>query len=739
MSVPERLSRMIDKDNLQLFVSGVLNSYSQVFFSDKKSFSVILLAVTFVDPYAGFYGLISVLFTNLAGLYLGFSKTLISRGIYGFNSLLTGLGLGIWFAPGWHLLLIVILAAVLTLFISISAEGVIGKYGLPYLSVPFIITIWVVMLATRDLSALGISHRGVFTLNELYQIGGSTLVRIYELWHQVGLPPSLRVYFISLGAIFFQFNVLSGVIIAFGLLYYSRIAFTLSLLGFYSAFLFYEVVGANLDELNYSYIGFNYILTAIAVGGFYTIPNRTSYLCVICLIPIVALLTMSLSSVFAVFYLPIYSLPFNIIVLLFLYVMKFRVKNTNNLHTLFYQYNSPEKNLYSFLNETERFSRMPEVQISLPFYGRWTVTQGYDGEHTHKDEWRHALDFEILDDEGKPYRGTGDHCKDYYCYDKAVLAPAEGTVEEVTDGVADNRIGQVNLIHNWGNTLIIKHGDHLYSKMSHLRDGSIVVKKGEKVMKGQAVARCGNSGRSPVPHLHFQMQETPWIGSGTIEYPVSHFIWKNGPDDSFRFCDIPRKGEIITNVEVNPLLNKAFNFVPGQKINIREVRDGRSSNIDWEVKTNIYNRSYIQCLKSGSIAWFINDGTIWYFTYYEGSRSTLLYRFYLAAYKMQQGFYKGLSVEDQYPANLLFSKLLLFFQDLVAPFYVFLKSAYRVKYAWADNPVNPGMIRLESEAVCFVLGRETKKRRFMLLIDKDGIRELRVTGGNTKIVAEWEE
>jgi hypothetical protein len=66
------------------------------------------------------------------------------------------------------------------------------------------------------------------------------------------------------------------------------------------------------------------------------------------------------------------------------------------------------------------------VQIKLPFYGEWTVTQAYDGEHTHKNEWRHALDFEIMDDEFKSYRGEGNICSDYYCYDKAVLAPADG-------------------------------------------------------------------------------------------------------------------------------------------------------------------------------------------------------------------------------------------------------------------------------------------------------------------------
>ncbi len=734
-----KIAELVRKDEPGLFFSGVLNSYSQVFFSDNKLFSAILLVVTFIDPFAGFYGLVSVFFTNLIGLGLGFNKLVIAKGIYGFNSLLVGLGLGIYFAPGWHLLLIVMLAAALTLFLSIAAEGVIGKYALPYLSVPFVISIWIVMLATRDLTALGVSQRGVYTLNELYQIGGSTLVWIYESWQQIGLTPSLRVYFISLGAIFFQYNLLSGIIIAGGLLYYSRIAFTLSLLGFYSAFFFYEIVGADLDELNYSYIGFNYILTAIATGGFFVIPTLSSYLCVIGLIPMVALLTMSLSSVFAVFYLPFYSLPFNIIVLLFLYVLKFRTRNTNQLHTLFYQYNSPERNLYAFRNASERFAHLFDVQVRLPFFGEWTVTQAYDGEHTHKDDWRHALDFEILDEDGSSYRGEGDKSSDYYCFDKAVLAPADGTIEEVTDGIEDNNIGDVNLLHNWGNTIIIQHADGLYSKLSHLKENSVTVKKGEKVKQGQTIAKCGNSGRSPVPHLHFQMQATPWIGSKTIEYPVSHYILKK--EKEFEFCsfDIPDKDQRIRNVEVNGLIKNAFDLVPGRKIRIDENRNGKKGSADWEVEISVYNKSYIVCRDTGSKAWFENNRTIWYFTHFEGDKSSLLYYFYLAAYKVQQGFYQDISLKDSFPVNLIFPKTMLFFQDLVAPFFIFLKAGYRNDYFYIDSTLSPEKIRLKSEAISSVFGKSAGIKYFEIEIDRQGIRRFKIKDGKSEIDAVWVE
>ena len=131
------------KENSKIFFRGVLNSYSQIFFSDNKVFSVLLIIVSFADIYAGIAGLASVLVTNLTGILLGFEKKIITKGVYGFNSLLVGLCLGIYFTPGVLLTVIIVLAAVTTLLIAVSMQGIIGKYGLPYLSVPFLISAWI--------------------------------------------------------------------------------------------------------------------------------------------------------------------------------------------------------------------------------------------------------------------------------------------------------------------------------------------------------------------------------------------------------------------------------------------------------------------------------------------------------------------------------------------------------------------------------------------------------------------
>jgi urea transporter/murein DD-endopeptidase MepM/ murein hydrolase activator NlpD len=725
--------------DIKLFIRGIPNSYSQVFFSDNRIFAIMLLVITFIDLFAGLMGLISVFTTNLAGFLLGFDRRTLSKGLYGFNSLLVGLALGVYFEPGLLLIFIVVLGAILTLLVSLSMQGVIGKYALPFLSIPFLLSVWIMTLATRDFTALGVSERGIYTFNDLYMIGGPLLVGIYDWWNALDIHPSIRTYLISLGAILFQYNILSGIILALGLLYYSRISFTLSLVGFYTAYVFYEIIGADISELSYSYIGFNYILTSIALGGFFIVPSIRSYFWVVVLIPLVALVTISLSRIFMVLGLPIYSLPFNIVVLLFLYALKFRIKPSEKLAEVFIQQNSPEKNLYAYHNDITRFRRFDKVPVKLPFLGMWTVSQAHDGEYTHKDEFRHAWDFVITDTEGKQFSGQGNYPSDYYCYDKPVTAPADGTVEHVVDNVEDNRISDVNVKDNWGNTVIIQHEDGLYSSMSHLKKDSIKVSAGERVKEGDIIGRCGNSGRSPYPHLHFQFQPTPYIGSTTMDYPLSYYVLNRGESFNLESFAHPRKEEMVSNIEINPLLQNAFHFIPGQKLNFRVNRNGHSGPVAWEVQTDPFNNTFIRCQQTRSVAWFQNDGNLLYFTHYEGNKTALLYYFFLAAYKVQQGFYQDMVMTDRYPLNLIFRFPLLTLQDVFAPFWKFLTSIYRLKYSWIDNEISPTEIKLESSASNVLMGKTLKRLEFIVHIRETGIWEIHVNGANLNLSARCTE
>jgi urea transporter len=727
-----------DKKSYLSFLRGIPNSYALVFFSNNQVFAWILLAVTFFDYISGLAGLLAIIISNVVAWLAGLNIDKIRRGYYGFNSLLVGLGLGMFFSPNPEFWLILTFSALLTLFLTVALEGIIGKYNLPYLSIPFLFGIWLTFMASRDYVSLEISDRGVYIMNEMYTLGGMTMVRIYDWFNNIDMPQSLVIYFRSLGAIFFQYHLLPGLLIAIGLLIYSRIAFSLSLVGFYAAYAFYQIVGADLTTLSYSYIGFNFILTAIAIGGFFIIPSWYSYLWIILLTPITSILLTAFKMFFTFNQLSIYSLPFNIIVLIFLYVLKFRVRHFNKPELVIYQQFSPENNLYSQLNNDKRFGNLPWFKVALPFWGEWTVTQAHNGAITHKENWRHAWDFEIKDEKGQTYRNSGNQVSDYFCFNKPVLAPADGWIEDFIDGIDDNPIGEVNLEQNWGNTVVIRHAEQLFSSMSHLKKDSLKVSKGDFVKKGEIIANVGSSGRSPVPHLHFQFQSTPQIGSKTIQLPLLHYILKSSGDYLLRSSDYPLKDETVSNIENSELLRKSFNFVPGQKIIFRNDKLSKlpEKEVHWEVRVDYLNNTYLHCWSTGSNAFFVNEGDLFYFTHFEGDKHSLLYYFYLGSYKVIYGFYRGLKVEDHFPLKDLIRGPVKVLQDFLAPFYLFTRSVYKLDYLKsADHFLNPEM-QLHSEAYVNLPFRSMRQLSFDLFFQGD-ILEKFVIRENQKEPSEW--
>jgi len=716
---------MQEEKKYMTFYTGILNSYSQVFFSTSPLLAWIILIVTFLDIITGLSGLFSILVTNGIAWVMGFNRNKIRNGYYGFNSLLVGLGLGIFFQLTPEFMLILAAAAIFTLFLTLMLEGVIGKYYLPYLSIPFILSAWTVVLATRGYSSLFISERGIYFINDMYVLGGMTMVRIYEWFNALEFPESLEIYFRSIGAIFFQYNLLPGILLAIGLLIYSRIAFILSLVGFYAAFAFYKIVGADPATLNYTYIGFNFILTAIAVGGYFVIPSRYSFLWVILLTPIIAIILNATTTLFSLFQLSIYSLPFNIVVLLFLYGLKFREKYYHRPELVLFQQFSPEKNLYLQLNNRQRFGEFPHVLASLPFWGEWTVTQGHNGQITHKDAWRHAWDFEILDREGKSWRNSGNVPEDYFCFDKPVIAPADGWIESVTNGIDDNDIGQVNLEHNWGNTIVIKHTEKLYSALSHLKKGSIAVHKGDYVNKGDVIARCGNSGRSPVPHLHMQFQSSPQVGSQTLDFPLSYYLLNERNSYLLKTYERPGQDEVLCNIERNDLLKSAFSFFPGQHLSWSVRSDnGTEERIDWEVHTDIYNNTYLFCRETSSKAWFKQESDMFYFTHFQGNKHSYLYYFFLGTFRVAFGFYRNMKVKDTYPANVMAKGPWLFLQDLIAPFLIFINSKFRLEYIKASDDLAEKKMHLKSEALITVVKSRARKISFDLEFSNDMLEKM---------------
>ncbi|MCF4139679.1 M23 family metallopeptidase [Streptomyces sp. Tue 6430] len=63
----------------------------------------------------------------------------------------------------------------------------------------------------------------------------------------------------------------------------------------------------------------------------------------------------------------------------------------------------------------------------------------------------------------------------------------------------------------YGNAIVIKHANGVYSQYAHL--SHVNVKVGQVVKTGQRIALSGNTGNSSGPHLHFEIRTTANYGS----------------------------------------------------------------------------------------------------------------------------------------------------------------------------------------------------------------------------------
>lgn len=92
----------------------------------------------------------------------------------------------------------------------------------------------------------------------------------------------------------------------------------------------------------------------------------------------------------------------------------------------------------------------------------------------------------------------------------SVLAAAGGRVRAVRDGMEDvsvRRIGPRAVAgREAGNSVVIEHGDGWETQYAHMRRGSIVVKPGDAVRRGQRLGFVGMSGLTEFPHLHFEVR-----------------------------------------------------------------------------------------------------------------------------------------------------------------------------------------------------------------------------------------
>lgn len=102
-----------------------------------------------------------------------------------------------------------------------------------------------------------------------------------------------------------------------------------------------------------------------------------------------------------------------------------------------------------------------------------------------------------------------------------VIAAKTGIVSKVFTGCKS--YGSSNCGGGYGNHIIISHADGKYTVYAHLHQDTITVKKNDRVLAGQVIAKAGSSGRSTGAHLHFEVR----LNSSTRTNPLNYVDPKN--------------------------------------------------------------------------------------------------------------------------------------------------------------------------------------------------------------------
>lgn len=524
-------------------LTGLFRAYASILFAEKAWIGGLFMLATFWFPNAGLSGLLAALVGILTARLLSFTH--LESGLHVYNSLLVGLALGAYYQLDMYLGMLIILGAVMAVFTTVALADMLWRLDhIPALSLPFVLVALTVTLAANSYGTLS---RYLLPMAP----------------HEVFIHPWIDQFLTALGTAFFIPHPLPGLLMFIAIFCTSRYMALLAVTGFAVGFGSYSLLTGSPHPDLVSWNGFNFILTAMALGGIFTVPDKQSFILAMVGSVLAALVTSATETFMLVYGLPVMALPFLMTTLILLLALKKR-PHSAQLQLLLEAPALPEISRERARMAEVRNGEFGSTPTLLPFYGRWTVYQGFNGRHTHRPPWQHALDFYITDQE-KSFANDGLSLEDYYCFSLPVIAPVEGYVVAAEAALPDKKPGEVDTDNNWGNYLLIRMHNDKYLLLAHLKQHSIEVMVGSYVVIGQTLAKCGSSGRSPQPHLHMHVQSGVALGSITQPFHISTSLLRNSAsvDDEFQLFSCPNEGEMVMTPKLDQALRSSMDLRVG--------------------------------------------------------------------------------------------------------------------------------------------------------------------------------
>ena len=202
-------------------------------------------------------------------------------------------------------------------------------------------------------------------------------------------------------------------------------------------------------------------------------------------------------------------------------------------------------------------------QLTPPFAtGDWLAGDGPTNDSDHRRSLvpldgkvriaqRFAIDWVMIGPNGNTWHDNRSRKENYWGFGQPVRAVADGEVTEAVDSIADNEpqapLPASTIASAAGNHVIVRIAPGEFVMFAHLERGSVRVRSGQRVVRGQVLGALGNSGQSTGPHLHLQvMDASSPFGAEGIPFVFDHFTFMGfGRDyEPDKHPTVPRQREM---------------------------------------------------------------------------------------------------------------------------------------------------------------------------------------------------
>ena len=177
---------------------------------------------------------------------------------------------------------------------------------------------------------------------------------------------------------------------------------------------------------------------------------------------------------------------------------------------------------------------------------------------------RFAIDWKRTDDKGAFYEGDRTKNESYVDYGEPIYAVADGTITATLDELEANAPGvlpandrsspKITVQTVDGNHIVEDIGGGVWAFYAHLQKDTLLVKPGDKVKKGQVIAKLGDTGNSNASHMHFQLMNGPSVlGSDGVPYVIDRFSYDGQvPVETIFAADDFLSGDFLTGALPRP-------------------------------------------------------------------------------------------------------------------------------------------------------------------------------------------